>query len=240
MRSRRIRVGRILAWCVGPMLGLLLLPRSAEASVRVRACDPRPTEMTIEYGDLIMCKIDAAGDFNVFRFTGAKDEVVNIETTTTVLLLDLQSNRIHNARGLRLPMSGTYTIRAMGSAGEYSLSLDRIWPLPAYATRIYYGEPIQGSLRTPSPKSAPTCRQPSPRGSLQACPTPSSPSTSSMSSAWSTTPSRKSAARNAKTIPNSSAAATSGSRTPRTSPSHPPRLSCRSRHSCCRHWAHRW
>src|ERR1035437_7661484 len=96
-----------------------------------------------------------------------------------------------------------------------------------FATRARMPPPSRFSPKTsrrtvatpiPSPKSAPTCRKPSPRESSQTYPTPRLPSTNSMSSAWSTTPSRRSAVSNAKTIPNSLAAVTSGSRTPSTSP----------------------
>jgi hypothetical protein len=65
-------------WGMFLAASLVILPRPAWAAAEGIPCTSEPTDMTIGYGDLVLCNIDSIGDSDVFRFPGTKDELVYI------------------------------------------------------------------------------------------------------------------------------------------------------------------
>ena len=67
----------LLSYCLTVML---CLPSLGEAVVEGIPCTPEPTNMTVNYGDLVNCQIDPVGDGDVFRFSGAAHEKIRVGT----------------------------------------------------------------------------------------------------------------------------------------------------------------
>ncbi len=72
------RVAAVLSVVLGV---LLYLPSLSEAAVEGIPCTPKPTDMIINYGDLINCAIDVIGDIDVFRFSGTSGETVRVQAS---------------------------------------------------------------------------------------------------------------------------------------------------------------
>src|SRR5262245_10499589 len=70
-----MRATRWLAMC-SAMLLLLGMPKSAHAQSEGVPCSPEPTEMSISYGDVILCDVGTVSDTDVFRFFGSAGETI--------------------------------------------------------------------------------------------------------------------------------------------------------------------
>lgn len=76
----------LLRRCLALLLWLLvgLAPLRAQAAAEpVTPCIAEPTDMTITFGQLVDCKIDIAGDNDVFRFEGTANSVIVLSLRTT-------------------------------------------------------------------------------------------------------------------------------------------------------------
>ncbi|WP_200254040.1 hypothetical protein [Thiococcus pfennigii] len=70
------------------VFSLAALPLCAQAI----ECDPEPTDMPVEYGDLITCQTDTTNDVDFFRFVGSVGDriiidVSNVEDVRPCILL---------------------------------------------------------------------------------------------------------------------------------------------------------
>jgi len=75
----RKRFSAILISLLGCLV-YLTLPAVVEGQAGI-PCTPEPTDMEINYGDLVRCRIDFAGDSDVFRFFGQTGERVTVDAT---------------------------------------------------------------------------------------------------------------------------------------------------------------
>ena len=59
---------KLLLVCFLCSIAFVLYSQHGEAAVEGTECSPEPTEMTIEYGELINCRLDPSGDTDKFRW----------------------------------------------------------------------------------------------------------------------------------------------------------------------------
>lgn len=156
---------RALRWlAICSAMVLLLGPRSAYAQMEGVPCSPEPTDMSISYGDVIMCDVGTVSDTDVFRFFGSAAETILMVASpqsgsTLQFCADLtKPDGSHlglcggpNAFKLdvALVQSGTYAITISGKAGTtggYELVLDRVVPPSPTAQPIVYGDVVTGTL----------------------------------------------------------------------------------------------
>jgi hypothetical protein len=67
---------RPCAWVLALSLAVVW---SSAALADGRDCEAEPTDMFIDYADLINCALDLIGDIDVFRFTGGSGEAVRVQ-----------------------------------------------------------------------------------------------------------------------------------------------------------------
>ncbi len=125
-------------------------------------CDPEPTDMQVEYGDVVSCSLGTSGDTDIFRFSGAAGEAVTVllsRTSGGTPCLDLfgpTGDPIDSACGAdaridaTLTETGSHTMLISESGGsstaDYALALERVAPPSAGATPICNGCNITSSL----------------------------------------------------------------------------------------------
>jgi len=143
----------------------LIMPTLGEATVEGIPCTPEPTNMPIEYGDLITCSIDPSGDTDKFLFSGTTGERVVLQVAwgsgalrpcielydpDGVLMWEACDNAFCNRIDTQLSKTGIHTIFVEDwfgtSIGEYKLDLERIAPPSPNAQPIQYGEVIPGEI----------------------------------------------------------------------------------------------
>ena len=96
----------LLSYCLTVML---CLPSLGEAVVEGIPCTPEPTSMIVNYGDLVNCQIDPVGEGDAFRFSGAAQEKIRVETTR----LNVGGSAVFQVFG----PDGTEVCRSGGSFG---------------------------------------------------------------------------------------------------------------------------
>ncbi len=136
---------------------LLLFQQSSKAALEGEACGPEPTNMTIDYGDLITCSINPTGDTDTFRFTGSAGDTVDISVARRsggdpcVELFNPQGGRLGGTCTsfvsrvrVMLTSTGVHTILVSELNGDatldYTLSLERLAPPSPPAKPIFYGQ----------------------------------------------------------------------------------------------------
>ena len=134
-------------------------------------CDPEPTDMTVNYGDYILCSIDPEGDSDFYRIWGNEGdlifvEMISMDGTVNPLLWvtapngDTLFNEHDNSSitfSMILTETGTYTINASdwggagGSVGQYSMHVvcngGSCLPAPSGTPAVY--DPSSGILSIP-------------------------------------------------------------------------------------------
>ena len=156
-----------LATCAGLLALSLsyLAPLTAQAEPEpVTACSAEPTEMKLSYGMVVDCKINVAGDQDVFNFVGTAKSVVVVSllnkagacnnsypcpvakiyapgNSTPLATLDPVDKG--DAQEVTLPASGTYTIRVAefrnDRSASYRIGLERLFPASPNATPLAFG-----------------------------------------------------------------------------------------------------
>ncbi len=120
--------------------------------------------MTVNYGEVITCDINPAGDFDLFRFSGSEQQTVSIQVSwksgsnyPCFVLLDPGNAQIANECGgfrasrgeYRLVRTGVYTVRVYEQGNSetmtYELFLYRVSP-PLTATSVSFGQNIIGDI----------------------------------------------------------------------------------------------
>ena len=128
-------------------------------------CDPEAISMPISFGDTVICDIDQAGDTDLFTFKGQAGDLVNIQATETAgtagsdpcLELYFEGNFITFQCRERTPLlrefldyTGTYTIVVSDENQDflidYTLSLERFFPLSCSTTSICSDCSVEGSI----------------------------------------------------------------------------------------------
>lgn len=109
-------------------------------------CMPEPTDMSIDYGDVVQCDLVNAGDTDLFRFSGTAGETVVVLLTfldapfPSVELFGPDDERITVATGtsnafLRasLDQSGSHKllIRTGSGGTSFVITLERVAPVPS-------------------------------------------------------------------------------------------------------------
>jgi uncharacterized protein (TIGR03437 family) len=142
---------------------LLFCP--ARAVAQMRPCDPEPTNMTINYGDVVSCDISPIGDTDSFQFAGTAGQMVLIQVTKLSgagtpyfelsdpgsIRIDAQGDRWSGiARSeAQLVKTGIYRIRVQDADDNetltYQVFLQRAVP-PLVATPISFGQPLNGNI----------------------------------------------------------------------------------------------
>jgi hypothetical protein len=56
----------------------MICSQSAHAADESIPCGSEPTNMAIDYGDVIGCTIDPVGDTDIYHFNGTTDELITI------------------------------------------------------------------------------------------------------------------------------------------------------------------
>lgn len=154
--KRAWRFSTLLRYGLGVLLFALwlFLPSLGKAQIEGIRCAPEPTDMFINYGNLINCQIDPIGDIDFFRFSGAPGELIRVQIATQdgigtptfeVFFPDGApvpscSQFFSTDPGVadcQLTQAGTYTIRVNENGAnntvDYGLALERIVPLSAAA-----------------------------------------------------------------------------------------------------------
>jgi uncharacterized protein (TIGR03437 family) len=129
-----------------------------------RECTPEPTSMDIAYGDLITCRIDPAGDTDLFRFAGSAGEtivghVVRLDGAgqSAVRVIDPQGTvGPWNSYGrlafieMKLTQTGTYVIQVADHEHNetlaYALTLERVIPPSPSATPVCFGTKFESEI----------------------------------------------------------------------------------------------
>ncbi|MHC4489590.1 MAG: hypothetical protein ACYSW7_10520 [Planctomycetota bacterium] len=154
----------IPVWLLGLVLSLGL-PAMAGAIEEGIPCPPEPTNMDIEYGDLVTCSIDVIGDTDVFRFLADGGEKVVVQAskqggtgTPCIELFDPEGTPIGSdcsSFGARIdtgpPLApGWHTIlvteQLNNDTVDYALALERIVPPSPTAQPIQYDESISDQI----------------------------------------------------------------------------------------------
>jgi hypothetical protein len=155
-------ISRRLALFVGVML-FLGVPRAVHAQVEGVACSPEPTDMSIAYGDVILCDIGTVGDTDTFRFFGSAGESIliaaSVLSSNVQMCIDVtkpDGSHVSQCGGpaafqfqVSLAQSGTHSIVVSGSAGTtggYALVLDRLVPPSPTAQPMVYGDIVTGAI----------------------------------------------------------------------------------------------
>ena len=169
---------RIIIIC---LMFAMICSQSARAADESIPCGAEPTNMAIDYGDVISCAIDPVGDTDIYRFNGATGEFITIlvsragsdfvdpcvELTTpdnsTTVECDLSSdNRIDTV----LNQTGTFSILVSDwnnhGVGDYTISL----------------QCISGDCLNSAPDSDPDPSDPDPSDPDPSDPDPSDPDNS--------------------------------------------------------------
>lgn len=146
----------LLSYCLTVML---CLPSLGEAVVEGIPCTPEPTSMTVNYGDLVNCQIDPVGDGDVFRFSGAAGETVQVQTaelsfgSISFKVFGPDSTQVcsgSSSRNCRLTQTGAHTILVTeffdSSAVDYALALERIAPPSVAARPIDYSQVLNDEI----------------------------------------------------------------------------------------------
>ena len=147
-------------------LSVILLPASAVAQTEGADCVAEPTDQPISYGAVIRCRIDPAGDTDIFRFLAVGTERIviqaaNLDAFNIVPCVELitpsggrllacgfaRSNRI--VATLNEPGMHSIIVRDRGDAsrvGDYVLVLDRLIPPSPHADAIGFGGTVTGRI----------------------------------------------------------------------------------------------
>jgi hypothetical protein len=131
----------ILLFSLTGLILYLSFPTMGETAVEGIPCNPEPTDMFINYGNLVICSVDQSGDIDVYRFTATTGENVLIQGTwqsgsmrPCIELIAPDNSRLKacdnsftNRIDTILNQTGTYTILFTDmfgtGTGEYSLAL---------------------------------------------------------------------------------------------------------------------
>lgn len=148
---------------------MFLIPSLGKAAVEGVPCTSEPTDMIVQYGDLVNCQIDAIGDLDIFRFSGAAGEAIRVLISKLAgdgipvfdvfapdgsLLCSrpttLPITAPSGAADCQLTSSGTYSIRAneffVDQTVSYSLSFERRAPPSVAAQPIDHGQIISSEI----------------------------------------------------------------------------------------------
>lgn len=169
MRSRRrIRQARRPALALGAALAVwLAVPAPAEAAREGRACEAEPTDMIIEYGDLITCAIRPAGDSDLFRLAGSSGQTVRLQLADLTAGAATPCLQLRDPAGEPLPGrlcgsgGGDFLLERTGTYGivvtenpdvraqvvRYALVAERIDPTSPAAVPIKHGQTIADEIR---------------------------------------------------------------------------------------------
>jgi hypothetical protein len=139
----------------------LFLPSLGKAQIEGIRCAPEPTDMFINYGNLVNCKIDPIKDVDFFRFSGAVGELIRVQIArqdglgqptfevfgpdgAAVTSCSSLDTFISGAADCQLTLAGTYTIRINEQRDDgtvdYGLALERIVPLSVAAQPLASGQ----------------------------------------------------------------------------------------------------
>ena len=83
--QRLLKPGRFVA---AVLFALFLGPAPAAAQDASVPCPAEPTDMTFSYGQMVRCRLDVAGDSDLFRFSGSAGDVIvllTVRTETTIV-----------------------------------------------------------------------------------------------------------------------------------------------------------
>lgn len=155
------------------VLMLVPLPLAAEPEP-LTPCTAEPTNMTINYGDVVECAIDAAGDTDLFRFDGTAGTVVILslrdgsantlssyprpvgylyEPGSTTPMLTTPAGT--SSQTVELPVSGQYTIRVTENGNDqpevYRIGLERLFPTSPTASSLPWDSVNADEVIAPTP-----------------------------------------------------------------------------------------
>jgi len=146
--------------------GLALCATTAVwAAPEGKPCSAEPTDMLIEYGDVISCEISPVGDMDVFRFEGQEGEkvvAVAARLGAEDVCLEMRGPAPgdppvvpggcgpHVRLEATLPSSGLFTLRVTqrlsGPVVPYTLTLERLAPPSPAAQNLCPNCTITGSI----------------------------------------------------------------------------------------------
>lgn len=157
------------------LIGLLGIVHSwgsstiAQQVVEDVPCAAEPTDMTIQFSDVIKCAIEVAGDTDIFRFASSGNgEVLRIQITSpdNVMSPCMELIAPDNSReegcsvfnvdqiDTRLNQAGTYTILVRSFWGDrkgaYNLALERLMPPSPDAQQLHYGQNLTAGQIDPA------------------------------------------------------------------------------------------
>jgi hypothetical protein len=151
----RYRLGLLIFMSLPLIVGFPSIGTGAEG----RRCPAEPTDMIVQYGDLITCRINTVADVDVFRFSGVSGETAKVNTSK----LGGAGSPIfemHRPNGTRvacnafgdcpLDATGTHTIQVTDLGNnhtvDYALVLERLEPPSPAARRIQYDQQISEEI----------------------------------------------------------------------------------------------
>jgi uncharacterized membrane protein YgcG len=151
----------IIAIC---LMFTMICSQNAHAANESVPCGVEPTNMAIDYGDVIGCAINPVGDTDIYHFNGITNEFITILVTrtddfvqpcveltapdnSTIVECDLSADhRIDTV----LDQTGTFSLLVSDwnsdDAGDYTISLERINPVSSGARQIAYNESLQDDI----------------------------------------------------------------------------------------------
>lgn len=137
---------------------------SAYAQPEGMRCADEPTDMLVEYGNVIACSIDPA-DSDLYRLPGLGGEIVDLSlvyggegagrtcvtlyTDGTKIAEHCPFNAYSSRMNVQLPFAGTYTleVRSSNSSGyTYALAIERLAPASPSAKSPPFGQTLSDSI----------------------------------------------------------------------------------------------
>ena len=166
MKSRTTRHTRVRL-AAGLLLGLAFLTRAYSQSApepEPVSCGSEPTNLRLNFDELLTCDIGVIGDSDLFSFTGLFGDAMVVQATALatgddicVEVFDPGATQIANecavqgARAdVKLPSSGTYVIRVSDLNSDetpaYAIILDRVSPPTSTTTPFEFNQILAGAI----------------------------------------------------------------------------------------------
>lgn len=152
---------RLIIFC---LTFAMICSQSAHGADESIPCNTEPTNMAIDYGDVISCAIDPVGDTDIYHFNGTIDEAVTILISRAdgVILPCVELIAPNNASTVEcnlstnnridtiLDQTGTFSLLVSDwnndNTGDYTISLERVNPVSPDARQIFYDESLQDDI----------------------------------------------------------------------------------------------
>ena len=169
MHRRSLQIMAVLLVSMFSVLAYWMPTVLAQDTSEGTACAAEPTDVTIQFSNVITCAIEVAGDTDIFRFdSSGAGEIIRIQVTSPdnkmspcMEVVAPDNSRENGCTAhyvdridITLNQPGSYAIlvRSYWSdrTGAYNLTLERLVPSSPNATQIHYGQNLTEQQISPA------------------------------------------------------------------------------------------